>query len=258
MNYALEVVALRPHAIREPFFGTRGRRSKDTPLKGVRPTTSAPAPAPARRRCRRGSPPRTSACAPRNSKTLARKSKFLSRQAHPRSCGGARAGDRPGGRTRGAWSRRRRPRECRRRRRRSSRPGPTARRASSASRAWSNCGSRSRCGRSSRARRRRTSSASPLVRHSAQCNRGARRGRAAAAVHRGRRDSGAGTRAPQHADNRRKLVYSLVRIGECAETAVLLRTTLAAQTRTLGADDVDTLATGGFLINALHSPGEHA
>ena len=71
-----------------------------------------------------------------------------------RSCGGARAGDRPGGRTRRVWSSRRRPRERHRRRRRASPPGSFARRVSSGSRAWSSCSSRSRYGRITRARRR--------------------------------------------------------------------------------------------------------
>ena len=47
------------------------------------------------------------------------------------------------------------------------------------------------------------------------------------------------------------LACSLFQLGECAKAAVLLRTTLAAQTRTVGADDEFTIATETHLINVL-------
>ena len=54
------------------------------------------------------------------------------------------------------------------------------------------------------------------------------------------------------------LAVSLLGLGECAEAAVLLRTTLAAKTRTAGADDEGTLHTEGQLASVLNSLGEHA
>ena len=53
------------------------------------------------------------------------------------------------------------------------------------------------------------------------------------------------------------LAASFVYIGEHAEAAVLLRTTLAVWTRTVGADDQCTLIVESALAGALLRLGEH-
>ena len=65
--------------------------------------------------------------------------------------------------------------------------------------------------------------------------------------------------APEHPsalDAITNVTISPSRNGEHAETAVLLRTTLAARTRAVGPDDEGTLITADHLTNALIRLGE--
>ena len=50
---------------------------------------------------------------------------------------------------------------------------------------------------------------------------------------------------------------SLTQLGECAEAAVLFRTTLAVRPRALGVDDDRTVSTEGHFVNALFSLEGH-
>ena len=51
---------------------------------------------------------------------------------------------------------------------------------------------------------------------------------------------------------------SLVQLGECAEAAALLWTTLVAMAHTLGSDEVCTLCPETHLVSALIDLGEYA
>ena len=106
---------------------------------------------------------------------------------------------------------------------------------------------------------RRTSSAPWRRTRTPRPRKGTRRGRAAAAGHRGRQHSYGRTRAPLDADLRLELTLPLSRLGEYAEAAVLLWTTFAVRTPTVGVDDEGTLVTESyFIINALLSLREYA
>ena len=54
------------------------------------------------------------------------------------------------------------------------------------------------------------------------------------------------------------LAGAIIDLGECAEVAVPLRTTLAAQIRTVGADEKGTLTIESQLASVLNRLGEHA
>ena len=76
------------------------------------------------------------------------------------------------------------------------------------------------------------------------------------AGHSGRPHPGVWARAPRDADLcLENLAASILFLGECAETAVLLRTTLAVMASTVGPDHADTLNTEG-LLNVLLCLGE--
>ena len=65
---------------------------------------------------------------------------------------------------------------------------------------------------------------------------------------------------PEHSDTlvcASNLAVTSLQLGGCAEAAVLLRTTIAARTRTSRPDDRGTLTTEGYLINALYRLGRH-